>query len=201
MDGRPGAACPRGRLPPHRKGPERRESCRKCDRPSAPTPRPSPCDSIESGGAPGAGVESRPMDIHSITPDYSVAPQIGIEDVQAVRDAGFAAIICNRPDAENPPELQSEALRAAARDAGLAFFYNPVTNGALSQENLDEQANVLDEAAGPVFAYCRSGTRSTVVWALSRAQAGDDVDQILAAAARAGYDIGGLRPQLEAQQR
>lgn len=139
------------------------------------------------------------MDIRTLTPDYSVSPQIAAQDVQALRDAGFTAIICNRPDAENPPQDQAAAIEAAAREAGLAFHYNPVTNGAMTDDNLVEQDRILSAAKGPILAYCRSGTRSTVVWAL--VQAGRmPADDIVATAGRAGYDIAGIAPQLQERQ-
>ncbi|SFP72863.1 TIGR01244 family sulfur transferase [Tranquillimonas alkanivorans] len=137
------------------------------------------------------------MEIRTITPDYSVSPQVRAEDMAALRAAGFKAVICNRPDEEVPPGEQAEAIRTAAEAEGLTFVYNPVTNGAMTADNIETQGRVLDEAGGPVFAYCRSGTRSTIVWALS--QAGErPVDDIIAEAGHAGYDLAGMRPQIEA---
>ena len=134
------------------------------------------------------------MDIRQITPDYAVSPQIDPEDAQALADAGFTTIICNRPDAENPPSHQTAAMRAAVEAAGLTFVENPVTHQGL---NMDMVAAQRDAAArGRTLAYCASGTRSTIVWALSEAGR-TPTDDILSAAARAGYDIGGLRGQLD----
>jgi len=151
-----------------------------------------------TGTTPQGRVEER-MDIRQITLDYSVAPQIEAEDFPALREAGFTDVICNRPDDEIGPDQQSERMRVAATEAGLSFHFNPVTNGGLTRGNLTDQAGVLADATGPVLAYCRSGTRSTIVWALS--QAGNlAADDMIGAAFRAGYDISGLRPQLESPQ-
>lgn len=137
------------------------------------------------------------MDVRQITPDYAVSPQIDPADIPALAEAGFVAIICNRPDHEIGPDQSSAAMRAAAEAAGLRFIDNPVENGALTEAMVANQAETIDASGGPVFAYCRSGTRSTIVWALG--QAGKmPVDEILGAAARAGYALDGLRPQLEA---
>jgi len=126
------------------------------------------------------------MDVRQITPDYSVSPQIDPEDMRAIAEAGFVTVICNRPDAENPPTHQVDAMQAAAREAGLAFVTNPVTHPTIA----------LAQAGGPVLAYCASGTRSSVLWALG--QSGHiPADAILEATGKAGYDLSGLRPSLE----
>ena len=135
------------------------------------------------------------MDIRPITPDYAVSPQIAPEDMAAIKAAGYVAILCNRPDAEVPPGLGAAAMRAAAEAAGLAFVANPVTHQSLNAEMVTRQAEALREAGGPVLAYCASGTRSTIVWALGQAGRMDE-DAIIAAGARAGYDLSGLRGRL-----
>lgn len=137
------------------------------------------------------------MDIRPITPTYAVSPQIDVDDVATLKDAGYVAIICNRPDAEVPPSHQAAAIRAAAEAAGLGFTEIPVTHQGLNMEMVTDQRDVLDAAAGPVLAYCASGTRSTIVWALGQAERMEP-DAILGAAAAQGYDISGMRRQLEA---
>lgn len=59
------------------------------------------------------------MDIRELEPGHAVSPQIEPSDLARVAEAGFVTVICNRPDAENPPERQSDAMRAAAEAAGL----------------------------------------------------------------------------------
>ncbi len=137
------------------------------------------------------------MDLRPISADYAVAPQIEPGDMAALAEAGYGTVICNRPDDEVPPELQSSAMRAAAKGAGLRFVENPVVNGGLTMEMVERQHSAMTDAGAPVLAYCRSGTRSTIVWAL--AQAGRlPTDDIVAAAAQAGYDVTMMRPQIEA---
>lgn len=136
------------------------------------------------------------MDIRTVTPNFAASPQIDPADMEAIAAAGFTEIICNRPDEEVPAEIGSSAMRAAAEAAGLIFHVNPVTNGAMTAENIQQQGTIIDAASGPVLAYCRSGTRSTIVWALARAGR-DDADDIVALAARAGYDIANMRGQLQ----
>jgi uncharacterized protein (TIGR01244 family) len=137
------------------------------------------------------------MDIRQITPDYAVSPQIEPADMPAIAAAGFRAVICNRPDAEVPHELSTEVMRIAAEAAGLGFVVNPVTHQTLNMDMVAEQTAAMAAAGGPVLAYCASGTRSSIVWSLGKASemAADD---IIAATAKAGYDLAGLRPRLEA---
>ena len=140
------------------------------------------------------------MDIRHLTERYAVSPQIAPEDVAAIRAAGFTTIIDNRPDGEIPPDVQAEAVRRAAEAAGLAFVLNPVIGGAITRENVEIQRDVLDQAPGPVFAYCASGNRSSIVWALG--QAGRrTADDLIAATARFGYNLEPFRPQIDALAR
>ncbi len=136
------------------------------------------------------------MDIKQISPTYAVSPQIAVDDIAAIVDAGFGTIICNRPDAEVPPSHQADAIEAAAIAAGLKFVVIPVTHQGLNREMVTDQRAALDGSDQPVLAYCASGTRSTIVWALG--QAGDmPTEEIVQAAMAQGYDIGGMRPQLD----
>ncbi|MBU0781244.1 MAG: TIGR01244 family phosphatase [Alphaproteobacteria bacterium] len=133
------------------------------------------------------------MDIRQITPAYASAPQIDPADAGAIKAAGFVTVICNRPDAEVPPSHQADAVRAAIEAEGLTFVVNPVTHQGLNADMVALQAQAA--ASGKTLAYCASGTRSTIVWALG--QAGKmDPDDIIAAAATGGYDISGLRDRL-----
>jgi uncharacterized protein (TIGR01244 family) len=135
------------------------------------------------------------MNIREITPSYSVSPQIEGADIAALAQSGFSRIICNRPDSEVPDSLQQDAIKIAAEAAGLAFTYLPLTHATMTPENVARQKALVDTADGPVLAYCASGTRSSVIWAL--AQVGSmPVDDILSAVHRAGYDLQGLRPTL-----
>lgn len=137
------------------------------------------------------------MDIRRITDRYHVSPQIAPEDAAAIRDAGFTRVICNRPDAEVPPDFQAEAVGAAMRAAGLDFAVLPLTHQTMTAENIGRQKMLAEDAPGKVLAYCASGTRSTVAWALGQAGT-QETDAILSAAAAGGYDLSGLRGTLDA---
>lgn len=136
------------------------------------------------------------MDIRPISDTFAVSPQIAPEDVAQIKAAGFATIVCNRPDIEVPPDVGADAIRAAAEAAGLRFVLNPLSHGSLSMDHVDTQGRALSDADGPVFAYCASGNRSAVLWALSQAGA-VPTDDLIAAAARAGYNLEPVRDQID----
>lgn len=137
------------------------------------------------------------MDLRQITEGYSVTPQIEPEDVKTLADMGVKTLICNRPDAENPPPLQAAAIQAEAEAHGIAFVFNPFQGNTMTQDHVEEQADAIAGSDGPVVAYCASGNRSTVVWAFGAAGQ-VPVDQIIEIATSYGYPFDQLRPALEA---
>ena len=137
------------------------------------------------------------LDLRRLTPDYGVAPQIAPSDLPAIKAAGFVMVIDNRPDAEIGGELQASSMEAAAKAAGLAFVANPVTPGQFTADLVARQRAAMAAAGGPVFAYCASGNRSTVVWELVNAGR-MPTDEMLAIAAQHGYAHEQFRPLIEA---
>ncbi len=131
------------------------------------------------------------MDIKTLTGTLSVSPQIAVSDMQAIKDAGFRAIICNRPDGEAGDQPGFAEIEKAARMVGIEATYQPIVPGKLS----DEDGTAFDKATanlpGPVLAYCRTGTRSATLWSLSQAKTRSLAD-ILAVTKAAGYDMGGV---------
>lgn len=136
------------------------------------------------------------MDIRPLSDRYAVSPQIDPADVSAIQAAGYTTIICNRPDMEIPPSHHAEVLKALAEAAGLAFVELPVTHQTMGLDLAAQQKAAIDASEGPVLAYCASGTRSSIVWALGQASK-MPADDIITAAAKAGYDLGGMRPTLD----
>ncbi|KUM25750.1 oxidoreductase [Mesorhizobium loti] len=112
------------------------------------------------------------MEYRQISEDYSVSGQIQPEDIAAIKDAGFKSVICNRPDNEQPGQPSADSVKAAAEAAGLTFRYIPVISGQITMDNVEDQAEALDELEGPVFAYCRSGARCTNLYGLIQQQRG-----------------------------
>jgi uncharacterized protein (TIGR01244 family) len=135
------------------------------------------------------------LELKRINDHVSVSPQISAEDVAAIKAAGFVAIVNNRPDGESPDQPDGAVIEAAAKAAGLAYYAIPLGREGVSPGMVEETKTVLEGSNGPVFCYCRSGTRSTTLWALS--QAGKmDANEIISAAANAGYDMSHLAGHL-----
>ncbi len=133
------------------------------------------------------------MQIHPLAGALSVSPQIDVEDIAALAAQGFRAIVNNRPDGEEPGQPDNATLELAARAAGLDWRHIPVTGMPVAPATLREFSAALAELPGPLLAFCRSGTRSSALWAL---QAPGTADDILATARAAGYDLSMLRPWL-----
>jgi uncharacterized protein (TIGR01244 family) len=138
------------------------------------------------------------MDMHQITPRFFAAPQLDPGDLPAIADAGITLILCNRPDEEVPPSHQHAAIQAAAKAAGLKFAFQPLTHQAMTPDIIAHNRNISLAKDETVLAYCASGTRSTIAWALG--QAGEQsADDLIAAARKGGYDISHLRGTLSAK--
>lgn len=141
---------------------------------------------------------SSAMDIRALTDRYYVAPQIEPGDFTELAEMGFSHVICNRPDAEVPPSHAAKVMAKAAAAAGVGFTELPITHGAMTPDTVTAQTTAIAAGgeSGKVLAYCASGTRSTIMWALGQAPH-QSVDAILAASQAGGYDLQGLRPTLE----
>lgn len=138
------------------------------------------------------------MDIRTVTDHFSASPQIDIADVATLAEAGFKTVICNRPDDEIPGQPSAQAMQTACEDAGLAFHFLPVFPGRFTLDLVEQLEAVLGSCEGPVLAYCRSGTRSTMLWGLassSKAPSGP----LMEAAAKAGYDLSPLCGAMDAR--
>lgn len=131
-------------------------------------------------------------DFRKVTDDFAVAPQITLEDVQRAADEGYRTLINNRPDGESPDQTPSADIEAAARAAGIAYLYLPITGGP-TPDQIQRQQAFLAEAEAPVLAYCRSGTRSIITWSLGQAMSGARPrGELVSLGREAGYDLGGV---------
>ncbi|MVA99533.1 TIGR01244 family phosphatase [Nitratireductor sp. CAU 1489] len=111
------------------------------------------------------------MEIRQINQDFAVAGQIGAEHIQAIADAGFKSVVCNRPDTEDGAVPHAE-VEAAVRAAGLEFRFIPVVSGAVTEDNVSEMSAALATLPRPVLAYCRTGGRCTNLYGLVQQTAG-----------------------------
>ncbi len=132
------------------------------------------------------------MEIKTIDKGLSVSPQIAAADVAELKKQGFRSIICNRPDGEGADQPTFAEIEKAAKKAGLEARYLPVVSGRVQDEDAEKFGAALSELPKPVFAYCRTGTRSATLWSLDQGARGTPLPEILAATKKAGYDMSGV---------
>ena len=125
------------------------------------------------------------------------SPQITPADVETAKAEGIALIVNNRPEGESEDQTPGNEIEAAAHAAGIAYLAIPIGQSGFSEPQVNALNEAIDNAAGPVLGYCRSGTRSTFLWSLAQAAKGGDPDTIASAAAGAGYDVGPIRPAMD----
>ena len=135
------------------------------------------------------------MQLRRLTNELAVAGQVNPSDIPGLAAQGIRAIICNRPDGEAPDQPSYAEMEKAAAANGIKIAYQPVVMTAISDADAEAFGKLLDELPQPVLIYCRSGMRSATLWALS--QAGTlPVEEIVEAAATAGYDLKPFLPRL-----
>lgn len=131
------------------------------------------------------------MDLRQLTPNLAVSPQIDLSDVAVLAQSGFKTLINNRPDDEDGA-VDHQAMAKAAADAGMEYHYLPFRPGQVTPDLIQGFAAALD-GSKPAIAYCRSGNRSTVLWALAHAGRLSEAE-VLSTASQAGYDLSGVVP-------
>jgi uncharacterized protein (TIGR01244 family) len=118
-----------------------------------------------------------------------VAGQIRAEQIPALAAAGVSLIVNNRPDREEPGQPAGAEIEEAARAAGLGYRHIPISGG-FNMDDVLAMAQAIDDAGeGKLLAFCKSGTRSTFLWALARSERGAEAEELIATAAAAGYDL------------
>ena len=136
-------------------------------------------------------------DFRRLNDNIYVSQQLDPSDITAARALGVGLIVNNRPDGEEPSAPQGDAIEAAAAAAGINYVAIPVGHSGFSEPQVDAMIAAMEQAEGPILAYCRSGTRSTLLWALASAKQGESPDTIARSAAQAGYDISPVRAMVD----
>jgi sulfide:quinone oxidoreductase len=131
------------------------------------------------------------MDIKTLTSNLSISPQVLVSEIPTIAQAGFKAIVCNRPDGEGPDQPSFKEIEQAANQYGLQAKYLPAESGKVRDEEGQAFGQLLNTLPGPVLAYCRTGMRSTTLWALSQAGS-TPLPHILEASQKAGFDMKAL---------
>lgn len=135
-------------------------------------------------------------DFKKLSDRVFASPQITIADVERARALGVDVIVNNRPEGEAEDQTAGSAIEAAAQAAGIDYVAIPITPGHFSQAEVEAMAEALGRSEGKVLAYCRTGTRSTLLWALAQARQGVPLEAIAATASAAGYDVSPVMPAM-----
>lgn len=136
-------------------------------------------------------------DFKPLSETVFASEQIELADIAAAKTSGVTTIVNNRPDGEDPSAPQSDAIKAEATAAGLSYVPIPIGHSGFSDAQIDAMIDAMKGAEGRLLAYCRSGTRSSFLWALASAKMGADPDAITQAALAAGYDVSPIRPMMD----
>lgn len=142
--------------------------------------------SLERAPSAARGPEMSGM-FRQVDDNFWVSPQITPGDVESAHAHGVRVIVNNRPDGEQPGQVTGEEIQAAAEAQGLGYVAAPV-HGGPTEEAVKAMTEAL--AQGPVLAYCMSGTRSMLVWAIAQIVSGARTrDETVALARNAGFDL------------
>jgi sulfide:quinone oxidoreductase len=133
-----------------------------------------------------------------LTPGLCAAGALSAADIAALAASGVKTIINNRPDGEDPGQLPAAEARRLCAAHGIAYHHIPFVGATLTSADIDAFDAVLKSEPPPVVAHCRSGTRSTMIWALTRMRQGESPAALVALGARNGVDIAAL-PALAAK--
>ena len=137
------------------------------------------------------------MKFAKINNELTVSDQITIEDLKEIHAQGYKTIFCNRPDQESEGQLAFSLIEKEAQNLGIKAIHQPVVGGQISDVDIIQFDAYFKIAQKPVFAYCRTGTRCSTLWALSHAST-LPIDDILSKTQNAGYDLSSLRDRLNA---
>ena len=132
-----------------------------------------------------------------LTETFYASPQITAEDIAEAAKLGVRLVINNRPEGESEDQTPGAAIESAAREAGMDYLAIPVTHSGFSEPQVTAMAQAIAGAEGPILAYCRSGTRSTLLWSLAEASRGKNPQKLAAQASSAGYDVSPVRAMID----
>ena len=140
------------------------------------------------------------MKTHSLNEHFSVAPQVGLEDLKTLSQQGFRSVLCLRPDGEAEGQPAFASIQAEAAALGMTTAYLPLATIAESNDHLDAFDTLIATLPKPVLSYCRSGLRAASLWALSELAA-RPAEEVQRVALAAGYNVSTALAQLAGLER
>lgn len=113
------------------------------------------------------------MRIRRINGMFTIANHVAVSDVERLATSGYKTLICNRPDGEADDQDEFKDVAAVAEKLGMKAVYLPVELSGASAKIQKEFGKILADCPKPVVAYCRSGTRSAVLWSQYEIESGN----------------------------
>lgn len=137
------------------------------------------------------------MNLKRINEGFAVTEQVSITDVETLAAQGVKSLICNRPDGESPGQPSYGEIEATARRLGMAVAHVPVVSGQITDKDVQAFGHAYNTMPNPLVAYCRTGTRSIMLWAIDQGNKGMSSQEILNTGSSAGYDLGDTVKRIE----
>lgn len=138
------------------------------------------------------------VDVKKLSEEFAAAPQLTQQDFETLASAGYKTIINNRPDGEEAGQLSAADAQEIAQKEGLNYLHVPVTMSDLNAEKIQQFEQALKDSPKPILAHCRSGMRSSILWAIAKIKNGQmSIEEVISTAAQQGYDLSRVRPLLE----
>ena len=117
-----------------------------------------------------------------------VSGQVAPDEVAGLAEQGVTMLVNNRPDGEDADQPLACEIEAAAEAAGIGYRFVPVQRG-IGPAEVDAMLEAIRGIGnGKMLAFCRSGTRSALTWALAKRAAGESVEDLVDRLMEAGFD-------------
>ena len=122
-----------------------------------------------------------------------VCGQLRLHHLATIKGKGIRTIVNNQPEGESFDQPRDEEFRSEARAQGLIYYSLPVPISGYTEDNVVQMSEIMATAPGPILAFCRSGTRSALVWAMAEARNGGNLTRIENQLEAAGFRSGAVR--------
>lgn len=137
------------------------------------------------------------MNLKRVNDSFAVTAQIDSTDVEALATQGVKSLICNRPNGEDKDQPAYGEIEATARRLGMRVSHIPVISSQITDQDVQAFGNAYNTMPRPLVAYCRTGTRSIILWALDQGNKGMSSQEILSIGSNTGYDLGETVKRIE----
>ena len=138
------------------------------------------------------------MAILKLAENLYISPQLTEGDAAEAARLGIRSVVCHRPDGEEESQPDYALVQDWLAAAGITeAAHQPLTAGTITVRDAEMFHLLFTASDKPVLAFCRTGTRSALLWAIHAVRSGTSVADALAAAQNAGVDLSKFAAKLE----